>query len=98
MESSVDVLDEFCDLDRTGVVALCYAVASKTCLSRTLEPIRMYSSTARTYQLVDQRNQRLKILLDGQMEDIPVLDVDGNCERLGLVAERDTLISLPFMT
>lgn len=58
----------------------------------------MYNSAARTYQLIDQRNQRLKILLDGQMEDISVLDVDGNCERLNLVAERDTLISLPFMT
>jgi hypothetical protein len=33
----MDMLDEFCDVDGTGVVTLCHAVASKTCLSGMLE-------------------------------------------------------------
>jgi hypothetical protein len=50
-----------------------------------------------THQLVDQRDQRLKVFFNGQMEDISVLDVDGNCRRSDIVVERGTLIFLLFM-
>lgn len=37
LESSMDVLDELCDLNRTRVITLSHAVAGKTCLSMELE-------------------------------------------------------------
>jgi hypothetical protein len=50
-----------------------------------------------TYQLIDQRDQRLKVFFDGQMEDISVLDVDRDCRRSDIVVEWDTLTFLLFM-
>lgn len=32
-----------------------------------------------TYQLFYQRNERLQILLNGEVKFIAVLEVDGNC-------------------
>jgi hypothetical protein len=56
-----------------------------------------YDVVVPTHQLVDQRDQRLKVFFNGQMEDISVLDVDGDCKRSDVVVERGTLIFLLFM-
>jgi len=93
----MDVLDELGDLDRARVVTLSHTVASKTCLSMRLEHPQI-QVTVLTHQFINQRDQGLKVFLDGQMEDVSVLDIDGNCKESDIVVERGTLTCLLFMT
>jgi hypothetical protein len=94
----MNMLDKLCDVNGTRVVTLCDAVASKTCLSEMLEQKRSIQNVGvLTYQLIDQRDQRLKVFLDGQMEYVSVFDIDGDCKRSDMVVERDTLTFLLFM-
>lgn len=41
LESGMEMLDELCNVHRTRVVTLSYAIASETCLSRMLEHLHI---------------------------------------------------------
>jgi hypothetical protein len=77
LESRKQVLDKLVDENGTLIVTERDGVAGKARLG--LLACRRLPRFGFTYQLFDQRDERLQVLLECEVELVALLEVDGNC-------------------
>lgn len=73
------ILDELRNLHRARVVSESNRVTRKTGLRRVSHRTYLSRLQQATYQLIDERDESLEVLLDSEMESIPILEVDWYC-------------------
>jgi len=74
----MQIFDELADQKWSVVISQRHGIACQTSLA-TSQSGEEIARCLGTNKFIDQRDQGLQILLDGEMEGIPVFEVDGNC-------------------
>lgn len=94
----MDILDELGNLDWAVVVAESDRVPCKTGLTNSAIALCVEMRTVRTYQFINQGDERLEVLLNGDVEVVLVLEVDGHCRVVSTRSYWDMYAGqIPFM-
>ena len=96
LEAGVHVLDEATDVERALVITQGHRVDSEAGLAlhvsaghgRAARDSKAARDRKAAHQLIDDGDQRVQVLLDGQVEGVAVLEIDGHAEDLTRQLER----------